>query len=94
MPAARRSITLTLMPLLAVMVALLGDPISEAGQSTSCDRSGFVVRVAGSPPAEVTASPQPGLPAGAMPAPRTGRLRVREADRLGPGRLHLPPPTA
>ncbi len=26
------------------------------------------------------------------PAPRTGRLRVREADRLGPTRLHLPPP--
>ena len=27
------------------------------------------------------------------PAPASGRLRVREADRLGPFRLHLPPPS-
>jgi hypothetical protein len=27
-----------------------------------------------------------------VPAPGSGRLRVREADRLGPCRLHLPPP--
>ena len=29
-----------------------------------------------------------------VPAPRSGRLRVREADRIGPHRLHLPPPAA
>ena len=28
----------------------------------------------------------------ATPAPRAGRLRVRESDRIGPARLHLPPP--
>ncbi len=33
-------------------------------------------------------------PMGAVPAPRAGRLRVREADRVGPHRLYLPPPAA
>ncbi|MCH2138584.1 MAG: hypothetical protein MK074_05990 [Phycisphaerales bacterium] len=29
---------------------------------------------------------------GATPMPMSGRLRVREADRIGPRLLHLPPP--
>jgi len=33
-------------------------------------------------------------PLASVPAPRAGRLRVRESDRVGPHRLYLPPPTA
>ncbi len=85
---------MTLVPLLAVMVALLGEPVAESGHTPAhCEHASFVVSVAASPAADVAASLQPGLPAGSLPAPRTGRLRVREADRLGPARLHLPPPT-
>ena len=91
----RRSISATLIPLLAMLLALLGDPVGEAPQASSCgEHAAFVAYINGSVPAQSEAFGQPGLPIGATPAPRTGRLRVREADRLGPTRLHLPPPLA
>jgi hypothetical protein len=83
------------MPLLAMLLALLGDPVAETPQATfSGEHAAFVAYINGSVPRESDAFGQPGLPIGATPAPRTGRLRVREADRLGPTRLHLPPPLA
>jgi hypothetical protein len=83
------------MPLLAMLLALLGDPVAQTPQATSSGvHAAFVAYINGSVPRESDAFGQPGLPIGATPAPRTGRLRVREADRLGPTRLHLPPPLA
>jgi len=91
----RRSISATLIPLLAMLLALLGDPVGDAAQASTCgEHAAFVAYINGSVPAQSDAFGQPGLPIGATPAPRTGRLRVREADRLGPTRLHLPPPLA
>jgi hypothetical protein len=90
----RRSISLTLIPLLAMLLALLGDPVGESTQAAgSTEHAAFVASINSSMPAECEARGQQGLPVGATPAPMTGRLRVREADRLGPTRLHLPPPT-
>jgi hypothetical protein len=84
-----------LIPLLAMLLALLGDPVGDAAQASTCgEHAAFVAYINGSVPAQSDAFGQPGLPIGATPAPRTGRLRVREADRLGPTRLHLPPPLA
>lgn len=83
------------MPLLAMLLALLGDPVAQTPQTTSSgEHAAFVAYINGSVPRASDAFGQPGLPIGATPAPRTGRLRVREADRLGPTRLHLPPPLA
>ncbi len=83
------------MPVLAVLCVLLGDPRSESPRSSGAnEHAALVVAVGEVVDVEAAACAQAGLPVGAMPAPSAGRLRVREADRLGPARLHLPPPSA
>jgi len=91
-----RSILLLLavVPLLAVLCVLLGEPVAEPGAALVHERPALVASLASAVPGDVQLGDQSGLPLGAMPAPRAGRLRVRESDRLGPARLHLPPPTA
>jgi hypothetical protein len=97
MPDPRtRSISLmfTIAPLLAVLCVLLGDPTAEPGGGTGPEPPAMVVSIGIDATGATASSDQSGLPLGAMPAPRAGRLRVREADRLGPAKLHLPPPAA
>jgi hypothetical protein len=85
----------SLMPVLAVLCVLLGDPNSEPTRPVgTTEYSAMVVAMSEMAEPETMACAQTGLPVGAMPAPGAGRLRVREADRLGPARLHLPPPCA
>ena len=85
---------LTLIPLLAVLCALLGEPVAEPVAAAMHERPALVVSLGHGMAGAVLLCDQSGLSPGAMPAPRAGRLRVRESDRLGPARLHLPPPAA
>jgi hypothetical protein len=89
-----RSISLmpTLVPLLAVLCVLLGDPTGEPRAAAGHEPPAMVVSIGVDASGAAASGDQSGLPLGAMPAPRAGRLRVREADRLGPAKLHLPPP--
>ncbi len=85
----------SLMPVLAVLCVLLGDPRSEPPRATGAtEHTALVVAIGEVADVDAAACAQTGLPIGAIPAPSAGRLRVREADRLGPARLHLPPPSA
>lgn len=88
------SLLLAAAPLLAVLCVLLGDPASDSQGCGSHEPSTLVVSIAVDAAIEMVRIGQPGLPMGSIPAPRAGRLRVRESDRLGPAKLHLPPPTA
>ena len=89
----RNILPTTLAPLLAVLCVLLGDPISTSSPTVGHETPAtYVFSFSAVPVEETFGVCVTGLPIGAMPAPRAGRLRVREADRLGPSRLHLPPP--
>lgn len=85
---------LALIPLLAVLCVLLGEPAGEPQGGGRHELPAMVVSIGAPADRLAVGTDQSGLPVGAMPAPRAGRLRVREADRLGPAKLHLPPPSA
>lgn len=88
------SILLAAAPLLAVLWVLLGDPVADGQVSSGHEPSTLVVLITVDSAPKIVRVGQPGLPIGSIPAPRAGRLRVRESDRLGPAKLHLPPPAA
>ncbi len=88
-----RTISLAIVPLLAMVCALLGDPVEAAGvEGDLRPHVALVESHCCSVVTEAASQIQGDLPMGSTPAPRAGRLRVKESDRIGPARLHLPPP--
>lgn len=80
----------SLVPVMVIVVALLGTAMACDGDLQSFDQPAMAM-VTGLPtnaPVSVQACPA----VLRTPAPGAGKLRVREADRLGPARLYLPPP--
>ena len=79
-----------LVPMVVVVVALLGAALISESESADFNPPAISMVIGLPTASSVSVQARPTVLR--TPAPRAGKLRVREADRLGPARLYLPPP--